>query len=76
MNCVICRHGTTQPALTTVTLERGRTTVLFREVPTLVCENCGEAYHDAAVSTALNAQAEAAFQSGAELDVRRFSAAA
>ena len=48
MKCVICKQGETQPGTTTVTLERGTTTVVFKNVPAEVCETCGEAYLDAA----------------------------
>ena len=41
MKCPICRHGETRPCTATVPLERGGMTIVFREVPALVCENCG-----------------------------------
>lgn len=44
MKCVICKHGETQAGHTTVTLERGETVLVFRNVPAQVCANCGEAY--------------------------------
>ena len=44
MTCVICKHGETQAGHTTVTLERGQTVLVFRNVPAQVCANCGEAY--------------------------------
>ena len=30
---VICRHGTTQPGTVTVTLERGATVIVIKDVP-------------------------------------------
>jgi hypothetical protein len=50
-------------------------TIVFREVPALVCENCGEAFHEEAVTEALMHQAEQA-AAGVEIDVRRFAQAA
>ena len=50
-------------------------TIVFREVPALVCENCGEAFHDEAVAAALLKQAEQAALAGVEIDVRRFAVA-
>jgi hypothetical protein len=51
-------------------------TIVFREVPALVCENCGEAFHDEAVTASLLQQAEQAALAGVEIDVRRFAVAA
>ena len=76
MKCPICRHGETHPGSVTVPLERGGMTIVFREVPALVCENCGEAFHDEAVTEALMHQAGQAAAAGVEIDVRRFAQAA
>jgi hypothetical protein len=56
-------------------LERENSTVMFKNVPAEVCENCGEAYHDATVTRALLKQADQAAQNGVELDVRRYATA-
>ena len=44
MNCVVCKHGETRPGQVTVTLQRGDTTVILKQVPAEVCQNCGEYY--------------------------------
>ena len=75
MKCPICRHGEMHPGAVTVPLERDGMTIVFREVPALVCENCGESFHDEAVTAALLEQAEQA-AAGVEIDVRRFAVAA
>ena len=75
MKCVICKQGNTTPGKTTVTLERDETVIVFRGVPAEVCDNCGEAYLDEAVTESLlQAAAEAAI-SGVEVDIRQFTAA-
>ncbi|MCA9913998.1 MAG: type II toxin-antitoxin system MqsA family antitoxin, partial [Anaerolineae bacterium] len=33
MKCVICKQGDTRPGTVTVTLERGGTTLVFKNVP-------------------------------------------
>ncbi|CAN5818537.1 hypothetical protein BH20PSE1_BH20PSE1_01670 [soil metagenome] len=76
MKCQICKHGETQPGKTSVTLERGRTTLVFREVPAEVCDNCGEAFHSEEVAASLLRQAEEAVKAGVEVDIRRFERAA
>ena len=76
MKCQICKHGETTPGLTTVTLERDGMAVVFRGVPGEVCDNCGETFHDEAVTAALLRQAEQAAAAGVEVDIRRFAVAA
>lgn len=44
MKCVICKQGETGPGLATVTLQRGESTIIFKQVPAEVCKNCGEYY--------------------------------
>ncbi len=75
MKFVICKHGQTRPGDTTVTLERGRSTVVFRRVPAEVCENCGERYVDAETTKKLLADAERAAQAGVEVELRSYVAA-
>lgn len=75
MKCPICKHGETKPGTTSVTLERGGATLVFRNVPAQVCDNCGEAFHSAEVTAALLKQAESAAAAGVEVDVRRFAPA-
>lgn len=75
MKCPICKHGDTHAGVASITLERGNTTVMFKHVPAEVCENCGEVYHDAAVTRSLLHQADLAARGGVEIDVRRYAAA-
>ncbi|MBF0189965.1 MAG: type II toxin-antitoxin system MqsA family antitoxin [Magnetococcales bacterium] len=75
MKCAVCKHGETKPGTTSVTLERRGATLVFREVPALICDNCGEIYHDEAVVTQLMQRAEEAVRAGVEIDVRRYAVA-
>ena len=75
MKCPICKHGNTRTGVASITLERGDTTVMFKYVPAQICENCGEVYHDAAVTRSLLQQADQAVKGGVEIDVRRYAAA-
>jgi len=74
MKCVICRQGQTNNGLTTVTLDRGRTTVVIKDVPAEICENCGEYYLSEAVTEKVQNLAEQAFQHGVEIEVLRYAA--
>ncbi len=74
MNCVICKQGSTNPGLVTVTLQRGTTTVIFKEVPADVCENCGEYYLLEEITEKLLERAEEAVSKGAEVEILKFAA--
>ena len=75
MNCPICKKGETQLGKTTITLERAKTTIVFKNVPAQVCENCGEAYVGEETSGKLLEAAEEAARSGVLVDVREYTAA-
>jgi len=74
MNCVICKQGSTNPGHVTVTLQRGTTTVIFKEVPADVCENCGEYYLSEEITEKLLKRAEEAVSKGAEVEILKFAA--
>lgn len=76
MNCVICTGGGTQPGKTTITLERGAATLVFKGVPAQVCENCGEAYVGQETTEKLLRLAEEAVRAGVQVDIREFIAKA
>ena len=44
MSCVICKTGQLVGGTATITLQRGETTVVIKNVPADVCDNCGEYY--------------------------------
>ena len=74
MKCAICKQGETKEGFTTVTLERGRTTVVIKEVPAEVCENCGEYYLSEEVTEKVQNLAEQAFRHGVEIEVLKYAA--
>ena len=74
MKCVICKHGATETGTVSVTLTRGKTVVVFREVPAQVCPNCGEYYLDAEVSRKVMERASAAADAGTEVEIVRYAA--
>jgi len=75
MRCVVCKHGQTQRAEVTVTLERNGTTLVFKGVPADVCRNCAEQYLDEGTTQRLFSEAERAVQSGVEVEIRSYIAA-
>lgn len=70
--CVVCQTGRRAPGQTTITLNRGETTIVFRGVPADVCETCGEAYLDAATGQHLEQLAEAAIAGGVKYELRDY----
>ena len=75
MKCVICRHGDMSPGTSTVTLARETLTLVVKDVPSLVCENCAEEYVEDAVTAQILETAEEALKSGVQVDVRQYVAA-
>ena len=74
MKCTICKQGETQSGQTTVVLERGKTTVVIKDVPAEICENCGEYYLSEEMTERVMEMAEAAVQHNVEIEVLRFAA--
>ena len=75
MKCVICKYGETQPGATTMTLERDATTIVVKNVPAEVCQTCGEAYVDQAITRQLLHLVEEAVRAGVQVDIRQYVAA-
>jgi len=74
MKCVICKQGRTHGGMTTVTLGRGHTTVVIKDVPAEICENCGEYYLSEEVTEKVHDLAEQAVQHGVEIEVLHYAA--
>ena len=72
---VICKHGQTQPRTVTVTLERATLTLVIKNVPAQVCQNCGEEYVNEEITERLLKTAEEVAQAGAQVDIREYIAA-
>jgi YgiT-type zinc finger domain-containing protein len=75
MKCTICKHGKTAPGRVTVTLERGKSTLVFKSVPADVCDNCGEQYVSEKTTRRLLQQAEDAIGAGVQVEIRGFGRA-
>ncbi len=74
MKCVICKTGDTHPGTTTATLQRGRSVVIIRDVPALICEDCGEYYLDDTTAQRVYADAEQSFQRHVEVEIQSYHA--
>jgi hypothetical protein len=58
-----------------VTLTRDALTLVVKNVPARVCENCGEAYVDEATAARVLQTAEDAADAGVQVEVREYVAA-
>ena len=73
MKCIICKQGECHLGRTTVTLQRGEHTLVLKNVPAQICENCGEYYLSEDIAASLYQQAEKSIQRGAEIEVRQYA---
>ena len=74
MQCIICKQGKTKSGTTTVTLQRGDSTIIIKDVPAEICENCGEYYLSETITERILKMAEDSIQKGTEVEIIRFAA--
>ena len=74
MICLICKQGEARPGRVTVPMQRGDCTVIIKDVPADVCENCGEYYVSESVTRELLRRVEAAAENGAEIEIVAYAA--
>ncbi len=72
MKCLMCKQAEPRPGMTTVTLERGELSLVLKNVPALVCPQCGEAYTDEATAARLLETALGVESEGLQAVVRVF----
>ena len=75
MKCMICKNGNTNPGESVVTFTRNNLVIVFKNVPSEACDNCGEQYIDEETTSSLLKTANDAFDKGVVVDVRDFKAA-
>jgi len=73
VKCLICKFGRTAPGRVTVTLERGGSVVVIRDVPAEVCADCGEYYLAEAIAEGAYGLAEDAVARHVEVEVLRYA---
>jgi len=73
MKCLICKQSEPRPGSTTVSLERGEFSLVLKNVPALVCPQCGEAYTDEQTAIRVLESAFELEQDGFQMVVRSFN---
>jgi len=74
MKCSLCKTGETHPGKTTVTLQRGDSVVVIREVPAEICDDCGEYFLDEVTARRVYGVAEQACARHVEVEIQRYAA--
>lgn len=74
MKCTICKIGELQKGLVTVTLQKGESVIVIKEVPAEVCNNCGEYVLSSEVTKAIMDKAEQAVANNAEVEIIKYAA--
>lgn len=69
MKCPICKFGEMKDGFTQVVLTRENATVIFRNVPAKICDDCGEYYLDENTAQDLYIRADNCFKSGQEVAI-------
>ncbi len=73
MKCVICKYGEIIKGFSTVILEKNGSTIIFKEVPSLICDNCGESYIEGKINKELLFLGQQIIKSGVEVDIRKYT---
>ncbi len=75
MKCIVCKKGSTQQGRTTVSVDKGATIVVIRNVPAEICSTCGEEYIDTDTMKGIEPLVASAQKAGLTIAVQQFHAA-
>ncbi len=75
MDCALCKNGHTQAGHATVTLEKGETIIVVKNVPAQVCNNCGHYYLSEEMTNLVLEKGKEAYDKGAEIEVVKLQVA-
>ena len=75
MRCIACKKGVTEPGTTTMSVDKGDTVVVIRDVPDEICSTCGEEYLDAKTIKEVEKLVASAQKAGLNIAVQNFKAA-
>jgi YgiT-type zinc finger domain-containing protein len=75
MTCIACKNGLTAHGKVTVSIDKGTTVVVIRDVPAQICSTCGEEYIDPDTMRELERLVASAERAGLHIAVQHFKAA-
>ena len=73
MKCAICVSGRTAKGFSTVLLKKDGTILVFKQVPSEICENCGEEYISSEINRMLLRHAREELNRNVSLEMLNFS---
>jgi len=76
MKCAICKIGSTEKGLVTFTLEKEGVIIVFKNVPAMVCQNCGDFYLTSETTNTLLDKATQTAKKGVEFEIINLQTAA
>lgn len=75
MKCTVCKNGTCKKGITSTMFDKKGTITIFKQVPAMICDNCGAKFFDAKTSASLLKLARLSRKNGSELEVLSLKAA-
>lgn len=72
MNCSLCKSGEMKDGTATLTLERGGAVVVIRDVPALVCDQCGDKVYTEQITGEVLRLANEAVRRGIQVEIISF----
>lgn len=72
MKCPICKYGKIENGYAIVILSPNKATLVFKNVPADICNNCGEEFINKNISAELLSLAKQAVEAGVQVDVREY----
>lgn len=75
MKCTVCKNGETEKRPATLTLSKGESIFVYRNVPADVCGNCGEQYFDESTTQKLLEASQSSIATGTIINVKDYLAA-
>ncbi len=72
MICAICKKGELAPKESPFVVEVGKSLIIFKNVPSMVCEVCGEVYFDESVAEEILSKADTIAASDVEIEIRDY----
>ncbi len=72
--CAICRNGYTSEGYTAILLEKEHTTLVYKQVPADICDNCGEEYISEETNITLLNHAREEYERGVVIEMVNFAA--
>ncbi|MFA7419082.1 MAG: type II toxin-antitoxin system MqsA family antitoxin [Melioribacteraceae bacterium] len=74
MKCSICKNGETEKKAASISINKGDSFFIYKNVPAEVCTNCGEQFFDESVTTNILLTASESAKKGTILDIKEYRA--